>query len=315
MESNYLNLSAYERTKRRKQGKGNYLYVRYADDFIVLCNGTKADTQALKEELSTVLSKMGLKLSEEKTKVTHITEGFYFLGYRIDKSIGTSGKMVPKVSIPDSAIKKYRHKVREILAPSSTKESTNIKIMMLNRLTRGWCQYYRITHRTDRGFNSLRKELFDDMTHWLGRKYKISKPEIIRRFRKSNTFGTDNITLIMPTEYLSKKLWLRTWHNPYTGTEGIEREEFFSYDKFYSRSEQRQGWGDVKEEVFLTKGTTCAICGEPLHPGNREVDHIRPRAQFKDPTEADSMDNLQPICQPCHRAKTKRDRKVLSRMR
>ena len=42
----------------------------------------------------------GTQLSEEKTKVTHITEGFNFLGYRIMRSIGTSGKMIPKVLIP-----------------------------------------------------------------------------------------------------------------------------------------------------------------------------------------------------------------------
>jgi group II intron reverse transcriptase/maturase len=308
MESKYLSLSTYNRLKRRKQGKGNYFYVRYADDFVVLCNGTKADAQGLKEELATVLLQMGLTLSEEKTKVTHITEGFDFLGYRIKKGIGTSGKMVPQVFIPDNAIKKYRHKLREILAPSSTKESVNVKIKTVNRLTRGWCQYYRITHRTDRGFDSLRKELFDDMTHWLGRKYKISKPEIMRRFRKDNTFGTEQVSLVMPTEYLSKKMWMRTWHNPYTGTEGIEREDLFSYDEFYSRSEQRPGWSDRKEEVYLLKGNTCSLCGKTLRPGNKEVDHIRPRAQFKETSEADSMDNLQIMCKPCHRAKTKTDR-------
>ena len=73
MESNYLNLSEYERRKRRKKGQGNYLYVRYADDFVVLCNGTKAEALAMKEELRGLLSTMGLTLSEEKTKVTHIT--------------------------------------------------------------------------------------------------------------------------------------------------------------------------------------------------------------------------------------------------
>jgi len=51
MESKYLNISQWLRTQRRKQGKGNYLYVRYADDFVVLCNGTKADAQTMKEEL------------------------------------------------------------------------------------------------------------------------------------------------------------------------------------------------------------------------------------------------------------------------
>jgi len=73
MESKYLNISQWSRNQRRKQGKGNYLYVRYADDFIVLCNGTKADAQNMKEELRGLLDNMGLKLSEEKTKITHIT--------------------------------------------------------------------------------------------------------------------------------------------------------------------------------------------------------------------------------------------------
>ena len=75
MESNYLNLSNWKRSQRRQQGLSNFLYVRYADDWVVLCNGTKAQALAMKEELKEVLHHMGLKLSEEKTKVTHITHG------------------------------------------------------------------------------------------------------------------------------------------------------------------------------------------------------------------------------------------------
>ena len=52
-------------------------------DWVVLCNGTKAEALAIKEELKELLSTMGLTLSEEKTKVTHITDGFDFLGYRV----------------------------------------------------------------------------------------------------------------------------------------------------------------------------------------------------------------------------------------
>ena len=72
MESNDLNLSHCERNRRRRQGKGNLLYVRYADDFIVLCNGRKAEALEIKEERKNVLDHMGLTLSEEKTQVTHI---------------------------------------------------------------------------------------------------------------------------------------------------------------------------------------------------------------------------------------------------
>ena len=110
-----------------------------ATRLIVLCNGTKAQALALKEELRQVLAHMGLTLSEAKTKVTHITEGFTFLGYRIIRSIGTRGKMVPKVLIPASAIKRFQHKLRAILAPRTTHESTNAKIVALNRLIQGTC--------------------------------------------------------------------------------------------------------------------------------------------------------------------------------
>jgi RNA-directed DNA polymerase len=137
MESNYLNLSHYERKKRRKQGKSNFLYCRYADDFVVLCNGTRAQALEMKEELKGVLEQMGLKLSEEKTKVTHITEGFDFLGYRIIRGMGRSGKMAPKVKIPRKAIKRFQDKIHGILAPNRTHESVNAKILVLNGLIRG----------------------------------------------------------------------------------------------------------------------------------------------------------------------------------
>src|SRR2546428_10444932 len=99
MESKYLNLTKVQREKRRRHGQGNALYVRYCDDFVVFWNGTKAEAHAIKEELGGVLNTMGLTLSEEKTNVTHVTEGFDFLGYRVIRSRGTKGNMVPKVLI------------------------------------------------------------------------------------------------------------------------------------------------------------------------------------------------------------------------
>jgi group II intron reverse transcriptase/maturase len=322
MESNYLNLGYSERARRRRQGKGNYLYVRYADDCVVLCNGTKAEALTMKEELKELLSTMGLTLSEEKTKVTHITEGFNFLGYRIMRSIGTKGKMIPKVLIPGKAIKRFCGEVRKRLAPSSTDESTNAKIMALNRLTRGWCEYYRCTSSPAKTFSTVGTELFWDMAHWLGRKYDRNMPAIMQRFRKGNTFGTSTIKLIMPSEYKAKRFVAKTWYNPYTETEKVKSEKerikyesLLAYNQIWSGHEDRQGKGDLREEAILLKGTTCAKCGITLPPSEVQVDHIILRAWFKDQKEADSMDNLQILCTPCHRAKTKTDLKVLSRVR
>jgi hypothetical protein len=81
-------------------------------DFVVLCNGTKAEAHAIKEELKEFLCTMGLTLAEDKTHVTHITTGFTFLGDRIIRKVGERGNMVPKVIIPDSAITKVRATLR-----------------------------------------------------------------------------------------------------------------------------------------------------------------------------------------------------------
>jgi len=324
MESNYLNLSKNEREKRRRHGDANFFYARYADDFVVLTNGTKAQALAMKEELKEVLDHMGLKLSEEKTKVTHITEGFKFLGYWVMRAVGETGKMVPKVHIPDDAMKRVRHEIRRILGPQTTGDALAAKIQALNSFIRGWCQYYRCTSSPAEKFRKLEYELFWDMTHWLGKKYKLSTPAVLRRFKKGEYFSNDagTVKLIKPDLYKAKKRLVKAWHNPYTGTETIERERPFSYERLWDgRYGDDWTWYDVREEVIRTKGTVCAIqgpeCisrGKPLEPSEIEIDHIIPRWKLKDSKEVNRRETLQPVCTPCHRAKTKSDRKVLSRM-
>jgi len=323
MESKYLNLSAWEREKRRKQGKGNFLYVRYADDWLVLCNGPKAEALEMKEELGGFLKNMGLTLSEEKTKVTHITEGFDFLGYRIIRSVGTSGKMIGKVLIPERAIKSYKTKVQRILDPRRTSESANAKMFALNQLTRGWCEYYRSTNSPSVWFGKLSNELYWLMAHWLGKKYKLSMPRIMRKFKKGNTFGTQSVTLTRPDEFKAKRFIARTWHNPYTEPMQVQQEKtrikyesLLTYDRIWNGHEHRQlGEWDRREEAILLKGTICNACGQgPFNPYEVHVDHIVPLKASKDYKQANRMGQLQILCTPCHRAKTKTDLKVLSRM-
>jgi hypothetical protein len=253
--------------------------------------------------------------------MSDITEGFKFLGYQIIREVGGRGKMAPKVLIPDSAIKRFRHAVRRILASNTTSESTVTKIQAANRLTRGWCQYYRCTSDPLRIFGKLSHELIWEMTHWLGKKYGISAPVVMQRYRRVSekntmTLGTKTITLVLPNTYTCRRLLQKTWHNPYTAKEAIIQEKILWYDSLWSGNETRQGWSDIREEVILLKGTTCYLCGTELHPSEVEVDHAtKPRARFKDTTEADRMKHLQPICTSCHRAKTKTDLKVFSRVR
>ena len=311
MESKYLNLTQSQRRYRRNQGKGNYLYVRYADDFIILCNGTHAEAQQMKEEIGGILRDMGLKLSEEKTKITHITEGFSFLGYQVIRKVAGKGKMVPQVRIPEKAMKRYRHKMNAMLAPNTTNESLKAKVIALNQFTRGWCQYYCCTSTPSRVFTPLEYQLFWKMAHWLGRKYKKSMPEVMQKW----FYGAKSIKLVTPKEFKAKKLRTTTWHNPYTAKEKIIRERILLYEKIWSGYESRQGSMDLREEVLLRDGPTCANCGKTYHPSEVQIDHRVPRKRFKNPRDADRLENQQVLCTECHRAKTKTDLKVWSRMR
>ena len=137
----------------------------------------------------------------------------------------------------------------------------------------------------------------------------------MRRYKEGSTFKTKSTKLMMPTEYKAKNLLVKTWHNPYTAKEEIKREKLFLYENFWNGKEDRLNWRDMRDEVILQKGTTCFTCGTELHLSEVEIDHVIPRAGFKNKTEADRLKNLHPICTTCHRAKTKTDRKVLSRMR
>ena len=84
----------WTRAKHRRAGVPVMRLVRYADDFVVMVAGTRDDAEALWDEVGSVLAPMGLRLSEEKTRVCHIDEGFDFLGWRIQRRAwrGRTGK-------------------------------------------------------------------------------------------------------------------------------------------------------------------------------------------------------------------------------
>jgi RNA-directed DNA polymerase len=63
-----------QRWTRRQKGLPNYRLFRYADDFVILVSGTRSQTEALLPEVATVLSTVGLRLSVDKTLITHIDE-------------------------------------------------------------------------------------------------------------------------------------------------------------------------------------------------------------------------------------------------
>ena len=81
-----------QRARRRARGLPTGRVCRYADNFVVLVHGTRADAETLHEEIARVLAPLGLRLSPAKTRIVHMSEAFDFLGFRIQwkRKRGTS---------------------------------------------------------------------------------------------------------------------------------------------------------------------------------------------------------------------------------
>jgi RNA-directed DNA polymerase len=118
--------------------------VRYADDFVVMIHGTRDDAQALYGEVATVLAPMGLRLSEEKTRVCHINEGFDFLGWRIQRrqKRGHEGKWAVYTYPSKKALLSVIEKVRSLTRRKKHK-TLALLLRSLNAVLRGWCNYFR----------------------------------------------------------------------------------------------------------------------------------------------------------------------------
>jgi len=174
--------SRNDRLTRRRHGLPNYRLSRYADDWCLVVSGTKADAEALREEIAGVLSTMGLRLSEEKTLITHIDEGLDFLGWHIQRrrKRGTNRRYV--YTYPShKAVKAVTSKVK-----TRCRQNTNLPLetllRQLNPVLRGWTAYFR-PGVSSIAFGYLRAFTWRQVIRWLRRKHPgIAWKELRRRF-------------------------------------------------------------------------------------------------------------------------------------
>jgi RNA-directed DNA polymerase len=133
-----------EKCKYWPAGKGCTPLVKYADDFIMVCK-SEAEAQWRKEKVSSRLKqRVGLELSEEKTRITHVSQGFDFLGFSIRKHNLKSPYAKPKLLIKPAKEKVTRHlkDIRQTIKAMRQATTENL-IKTLNPKIQGWGLYYR----------------------------------------------------------------------------------------------------------------------------------------------------------------------------
>ncbi len=149
-------------------------YVRYADDFIVSGASKEVLEQQVKPAIEEFLHVRGLELSAEKTKITHINDGFDFLGFNVRKY---QGKLLIKPAKDN--VNTFLATVREIIKTNPTAKTVNL-IHVLNPKIRGWANYYRhvVAKRT---YQRIDDSIYHTLQRWIKRRHPNKNAQWRRR--------------------------------------------------------------------------------------------------------------------------------------
>jgi len=165
-----------------------FRFVRYADDFVVLCQSESQAKEARTEVEHLLRERLGLELSSEKTKVTTFREGFAFLGFDITS---------PSVQMRAKSVENFKTKTREL-----TRRSHNLDaelVVRLNRLIRGTANYF-ATRWSDCG------DAYRSLDRWLRMRLRCmkfkrkSKEDNFRlRLKHLNRLGLLSLSALIPS--------------------------------------------------------------------------------------------------------------------
>ncbi len=200
-----LTLDGLERLLKSKYpaNKGKVNLVRYADDFVITGESQELLEKEVKPLVQNFLAERGLELSLEKTQITHIADGFDFLGHNVRKY---KGKLLIKPAKKN--IHRFLESIREIIRTHKQAPAGRL-IMMLNPRIRGWANFYRHVV-SKRVFRYVDCQIFQALWRWALRRH----PTKSRHWIKDKYFKTDGLRnwvfsgLITGTQDQPHPVWL-----------------------------------------------------------------------------------------------------------
>jgi RNA-directed DNA polymerase len=190
---------SHRREQRRRKGLANYRLVRYADDWVVMVAGTRADAERLRDEAAAVLAPMGLRLSEEKTRIVHIDEGFEFLGMRIQRHRQRGSTKRYVYTYPTRrGLASVKAKVKAATINRTTNQTLTVLLHRLNPVLRGWTAYHR-HGAASKTFAYLSAYTWRRVWTWLRHKHpKATVAELRRRYSHKWWPVQDGVMLFNP---------------------------------------------------------------------------------------------------------------------
>lgn len=260
---NHFDLSAKGEISAFVHNKSKVNLVRYADDFIVTA-ATKEIAEEAKELIRNFLKTRGLELSEEKTTITHINDGFDMLGWTFRKF---KGKLIVKPS--KKSIKNFVASLSETILKRGKAWKQEVLIEKLNQQIRGWTNYHQSVCASE-AFAHIDYILYELLWRWAKRRHPhkgrwwVSLNYWHRRGNRNWVFSTEDKELLR-VDHISivRHTKVRVNANPYFDT------QYFLDRKFEHGMKRLSGRFKL---IWKNQNGCCYHCGMPMEiSDDREI--------------------------------------------
>jgi len=278
------------------------LVVRYADDFVVFCE-TQAEAETAREDLQRFLSLRRLTLSEEKTRIVNLSEGFDFLGFNIrhypDTNTRTGWKQLIRPSRENVA--RFRQKLRDTYKRLQGSNAMCL-IRVLNPILRGWANYYRGVVSSKvfgclGGYVFWKTRRWISKTHpnksytWRDQQYWMEHPAYPGKNWSFVDKGSGMVLYRMGCTRIQRHVLIQ-------GKACLDDPDYRDYfEQRRRQSQQIENFPKAAQRVIRRQQAQCPHCGQSLFNGEEvHIHHKIPR------TEGGSnlVSNLVALHMVCH---------------
>ncbi|MFR3214850.1 MAG: group II intron reverse transcriptase/maturase [Dysgonomonas mossii] len=242
--------------------------IRYADDFIITSENREVLETEIKPLVTEFLAERGLTLSEEKTVITNVNDGFDFLGFNIRKF---KNQILTKPSKP--AQKRFLAKVRTTIKSNKACKQESL-IRLLNPMITGWGNYYKHGATRD-AFHWADNQVYKTLWQWAKRRHsKKGKRWIADKYwHVSEGKGWHFASYFKKSngkqDSLKLKLLSSICFVQYTQIKGDANPFDPEYDKYFDQRETQKMLVTLKGRdslLYLWKkqDRKCPLCGMPI---------------------------------------------------
>lgn len=291
---------------RKRKGEIINPIVRYADDFVIVC-GSQQEAEDIRDTIAEYLSRtMGLELSREKTRITHVEAGFDFLGFNVKKYRKRSprskyhkvGQLLMKPQ--KEKVKGFLQEVKDVLDSHKASKPETI-IRLLNPKIQGFGMYYRHAV-SSQVFGYISREIWQKSWRWSKRRHPGKSVSWIKRKYYDDRWNLVSetgerlldIARIRIVRHRKVKLGMRVYARDEQTREYWKQWEYRKgLEQIYSRRLDR---------LYRRQKGRCQICGQlitrrDISKSQVHTHHIIPRKEGG----TEGLNNLCLLHVECHK--------------